>query len=600
LLLTAGPTDNTPPSTPSDLNATAQNDNQIDLIWQASSDPESGISKYNIYRDGANIGQSTTTSFSDIGLTVNTTYTYEVSAVNVRGLESAKSSPVSATTLADTIQPTITSVTISDSTHVIVVFSEPVEEGSATNVSSYSINNGIAVSNAWLGLDFKTVILTTSPHTEGVSYTLTVNNIQDLAIPRNVITSNTTVNYAFEAQLIINNLTVASGLNYEIVENGLTNGALVYIDRSYTYISVPSSLQSTTYIKTANNDKGSTGASFLGFDVNQDVTVYVAYDDRITTKPSWMASFTDTGDNLVTTDTTLSLFSKDYSAGTITLGGNEDSGYSMYTVIIVGQGGNGGTNQTPNAVIDTPVGDQTINAGDSVNFTGTGTDPDNNLPLTYLWGFGDPAIADSAVEDPGLVQFNNPGTYVVTFTVTDSLGLSDPTPDTRTITVQSSSGIPLVINNLTVASSGNYEIIENGLQNGALVYIDRSFTYTAAPSLLQGATYIKTANDDKGSSDPSFLTFEVNQDVTVYVAHDDRITTKPSWMVSFTDTGDDLVTTDSILSIFAKDFPPGTITLGGNEGSGNSMYTVVIIGQGSSSTPPDTIPPSSPTGLTIE
>ena len=136
--------------------------------------------------------------------------------------------------------------------------------------------------------------------------------------------------------MVISNLTVASGRTYEIIYNGVQNGALVYIDRTYTYSTIPTSLQGTTYIKTANDDKASSSASFLTFEVNQDVTVYVAHDDRITTKPSWLASFTDTGDNLVTTDTTLSVFASNYLAGTITLGGNE-GGYSMYTVVIVGQ-----------------------------------------------------------------------------------------------------------------------------------------------------------------------------------------------------------------------------------------------------------------------
>ena len=80
-----------------------------------------------------------------------------------------------------------------------------------------------------------------------------------------------------------------------------------------------------------------------------------------------------------------------------------------------------------------------INAGELINCSGTGTDPDNNTPLTYQWNFGaGSGIVDSTQEDPGLVQFNNPGTFDVTFTVTDSLGFFDPTPDTRTITVQSS------------------------------------------------------------------------------------------------------------------------------------------------------------------
>jgi hypothetical protein len=39
------------------------------------------------------------------------------------------------------------------------------------------------------------------------------------------------------------------------------------------------------------------------------------------------------------------------------------------------------------------------------------------------------------VEDPGLVVFPTSGTYTMTFTVTDSLGLADPTPATRAVTV---------------------------------------------------------------------------------------------------------------------------------------------------------------------
>ncbi|MFQ5963712.1 MAG: fibronectin type III domain-containing protein [Candidatus Scalinduaceae bacterium] len=339
LLLGGVPPDATPPTIPQNLSATAKSESQIDFTWQAADDPESGISKYNIYRDGANVGQPTTTSFSDAGLDEGTTYTYEVSAVNGAGLESARSTPISATTLADTIPPTITSVSVSDNAvWVTVVFSEPVEQVSAEEISNYDIDNGITISVASLGTDLKTVTLTTSPHSEGTTYTLTVNNIQDRASTPNVITANTQATYTFVAQLIISNLTVVNGKIYEVVEDGLQNGALAYIDRSFTYSTVPASVQGTTYIKTANNDKSSTGTSFFTFDVNQDVTVLVAHDNRITPKPSWMSPFTDTGEDIVTTDTALSLFAKDFPAGAVVLGGNEGSGNSMYTVVILGQG----------------------------------------------------------------------------------------------------------------------------------------------------------------------------------------------------------------------------------------------------------------------
>ena len=100
-----GTTDTTPPSQVTGLTATSVSDTQIDLTWDPSGATD--LDHYNIYRDGVLIGQSTTNSFSDTSLTPSTTYTYEVSAVDTSGNEGAKSSPVSATTLApaDTTPP---------------------------------------------------------------------------------------------------------------------------------------------------------------------------------------------------------------------------------------------------------------------------------------------------------------------------------------------------------------------------------------------------------------------------------------------------------------------------------------------------------------
>ena len=98
---------------------------------------------------------------------------------------------------------------------------------------------------------------------------------------------------------------------------------------------------------------------------------------------------------------------------------------------------------SPNGVIDSPAIDQTITVGQSVLFSGSATDPDNNLPFSYRWRFGEGSgIPDATVEDPGLVQFNTAGTYKVTFTVTDANGLSDPSPATRTVSVLSENATP--------------------------------------------------------------------------------------------------------------------------------------------------------------
>ncbi len=90
-------------------------------------------------------------------------------------------------------------------------------------------------------------------------------------------------------------------------------------------------------------------------------------------------------------------------------------------------------NQAPNGTITTPAANLTVTQGTTVAFAGTGTDPDNNTPLTYSWNFGGGAT-NSAQQNPSVV-FGTPGTFTVSLAVADSKGLADPTPATRTITV---------------------------------------------------------------------------------------------------------------------------------------------------------------------
>jgi len=95
--------DATPPSAPAGLTATASGE-QVNLSWTAASDAESGISGYKIYR-GATAGGETflaqvgnVMSYTDGATSPNTTYFYQVSALNGAGLESVKSSEASAVT----------------------------------------------------------------------------------------------------------------------------------------------------------------------------------------------------------------------------------------------------------------------------------------------------------------------------------------------------------------------------------------------------------------------------------------------------------------------------------------------------------------------
>jgi len=91
------------------------------------------------------------------------------------------------------------------------------------------------------------------------------------------------------------------------------------------------------------------------------------------------------------------------------------------------------SNSPPNGIIVSPSENQTISEGESVDFEGTAEDPDGD-DMTYLWDFGDGITTTALV--PGNHTYSTAGTYTVTFTVTDSRGASDPTPDTRIITVE--------------------------------------------------------------------------------------------------------------------------------------------------------------------
>jgi chitodextrinase len=87
------------PSVPSGLSATPASSSQINLSWTASTD-NAGVTGYKIFRNGAQIGTATTTSYSDTGLTSSTAYSYTVSAYDAAGNNSAQSTAVSATTRA--------------------------------------------------------------------------------------------------------------------------------------------------------------------------------------------------------------------------------------------------------------------------------------------------------------------------------------------------------------------------------------------------------------------------------------------------------------------------------------------------------------------
>ena len=65
-----------------------------------------------------------------------------------------------------------------------------------------------------------------------------------------------------------------------------------------------------------------------------------------------------------------------------------------------------GTTAPPNGTIDAPIGDVEIDVGQTVTFEGTGSDPDGDPALRYLWDFNGVA-PESTEEDPGAILFRH-------------------------------------------------------------------------------------------------------------------------------------------------------------------------------------------------
>ncbi|MGW6208480.1 glycoside hydrolase family 6 protein [Streptomyces sp. NPDC055089] len=87
------------PTAPTGVTATAKTSGSVSLSWTASTD-NTGVTGYDVFRNGVKVGSTTTTSYTDSGLSASTAYTYTVKAKDAAGNVSAASSALSVTTSA--------------------------------------------------------------------------------------------------------------------------------------------------------------------------------------------------------------------------------------------------------------------------------------------------------------------------------------------------------------------------------------------------------------------------------------------------------------------------------------------------------------------
>jgi PKD repeat protein len=241
---------------------------------------------------------------------------------------------------------------------------------------------------------------------------------------------------------------------------------------------------------------------------------------------------------------TITAFAWDFGNGVTSTFRNVNRTYALpgtYTVVltVTGPGGSDvetkaayitvwdpATNQAPVATILSPAGNVTIATGTTVNFQGTATDPDNNLPLRYAWNLGGAAPATNQ-QNPS-VQFNTPGTFRIILRASDAKGILNSNPPSVTVTVTtppiaaadsytiqagktlsiaaagvlandtSPSGKPLTALLATTTANGTLSLASTG-----------AFTFTPAAGYSGSTTFSYRASDGISASAPALVTIAV-------------------------------------------------------------------------------------------
>ena len=191
--LAEGGSDTQAPSAPGSLSATATSSTSAALSWSAATD-DVGVLGYRIFRNGSEVGTSSSTGFNDTGLSPSTVYSYSVIAFDAAGNNSSTSPSAVVTTPAGS-QPDSQAPTAPGTLNAVATSSSSVDLSWSVatdnvGVTGYRImRNGAQVGTA-TGTSYIDVGLTPS-----TTYTYTVvahdaaSNVSPASPPASVTTN---------------------------------------------------------------------------------------------------------------------------------------------------------------------------------------------------------------------------------------------------------------------------------------------------------------------------------------------------------------------------------------------------------------------------
>ncbi|MBR7831104.1 fibronectin type III domain-containing protein [Actinospica sp. MGRD01-02] len=208
----------TAPSAPTGLKVTATTSTTASLSWTASS----GATSYKVLRGGTVVGTTTSTGYTDTGLTAGTSYTYTVEAVNSAGTSSASSSVTATTNAAGTAPNAPTGLTVGTVTTTTV----PLTWTAATTSGSYAVASYYVLRGGSIVGTTTSTSYTDTGLTPGTTYSYTVEAYD----------SNGDVSAASSAVSATTKTAYTETFNVTVPVNTAASGDTVYLDGDFSVL----------------------------------------------------------------------------------------------------------------------------------------------------------------------------------------------------------------------------------------------------------------------------------------------------------------------------------------------------------------------------
>ncbi len=137
------------------------------------------------------------------------------------------------------------------------------------------------------------------------------------------------------------------------------------------------------------------------------------------------------------------------------------------------------------------------------------------------------------------------------------------------------------ISQVTINTPAEYQL--KYLQEGDNYYLDRNYYLEGIPDDLENLVWVVPNNIDKNNADTEFITLDLDNPGTVYIAYDRRAESPPNWLTeNYTSSAYQIQVSDfsTPMNVWQKEVPAGELVLGGNMAAGaegaESQYIVIL------------------------